>query len=92
MSKRYALALLLGLAGCHRGSVADVTLDADRAAENATAAKTIADLAAADKAAAVPMPRREPVVAPTRAPTDSDTADAPDGSPSEANDADVSRL
>ena len=85
MSKRYALALLLGLAGCHRGDVADVTLDADRAAENATAAKTIADLAAADRAAGVPLPQRE---APARASTPSEPAT--NDAVADGNDADVS--
>lgn len=58
---RSLLVCLLLLAGCHRGKVADVTLDADRAAENATAAKTIADLAAAEEASQGPAPiiRRE---------------------------------
>lgn len=57
---RRALALLpvLLLAACHRGDVADVTLDADRAAENATAAKTVADLAAAEAESREPLPPR----------------------------------
>jgi membrane protein involved in colicin uptake len=35
--------------------VADVTLDADHAAENATAAKTLADITAAEEASASPI-------------------------------------
>ena len=58
MRKAHALALLLLLAACHRGNVADVTLDADRAAENATAAKTLADIAAAEEASRTPLPNR----------------------------------
>ena len=57
MIRRLApLALMLLAVACNRGNVADVTLDADAAAENNTAAKTLADLAAADKAAAAPLP------------------------------------
>ena len=48
--RRLALLLLLGLAGCNRHGVADVTLDADAAQRNATAAKTLTDLVAADAA------------------------------------------
>jgi hypothetical protein len=58
VSKRLALASLLLLGACHRGKVADVTLDADRAAENATAAKTLADIAAAEDASSTPLPPR----------------------------------
>ena len=50
---------LLALAACHRGDTADVTVDADEAAANATAAKTLEDLAAAEAAARRPLPRRE---------------------------------
>jgi hypothetical protein len=50
------LILLLSLAACNRGGVADVTLDADASQRNATAAKTLADLAAADAASQGPAP------------------------------------
>jgi hypothetical protein len=51
-----AMAALLALAGCNREGVADVTLDADAAQRNATAAKTLDDLAAADAASRGPAP------------------------------------
>jgi hypothetical protein len=51
-----ALATLLALAACNRGGVADVTLDADAAQRNTTAAKTLSDLAAADEASRGPAP------------------------------------
>lgn len=65
MRTAHALALLLLLAACHRGNVADVTLDADHAAENATAAKTLADITAAEEASRTPLPARraEPAAA-----------------------------
>jgi hypothetical protein len=50
------MAALLALAGCNREGVADVTLDADAAQRNATAAKTRDDLAAADAASRGPAP------------------------------------
>lgn len=51
MIRRFVpLLLLAGLAACNRHGVADVTLDADAAQRNATSAKTLADLAAADEA------------------------------------------
>lgn len=53
---RYLAPLALLLLGACHGKVADVTLDADAAAESNTAAKTLADLAAADKAATPPLP------------------------------------
>ena len=84
MSKRPALALLLLLGACHRGKVADVTLDADRAAENATAAKTLADLAAADEAARTPLPQRRDAAAAT-ARRDADQAPADVEPPAESN-------
>ena len=94
-ARRPLLALVLLLAGCHRGNVADVTLDADRAAENATAAKTIADLAAADEAAQGPAPiigtpprRTEKAAEPARAAED-DTAPADDETLPEGNAADA---
>jgi hypothetical protein len=68
------LLLLAGLAACNRHGVADVTLDADAAQRNATSAKTLADLAAADAASQgrPPIVRDRPVaaeegVAPARA-------------------------
>jgi hypothetical protein len=51
-----AFGLLLALAGCNRHQAADVTLDADAAQRNATAAKTLADIAAADAASRGPAP------------------------------------
>jgi hypothetical protein len=56
MMRRAALIALLALAACNRHGVADVTLDADAAQRNATAAKTLADLAAADAASQGPAP------------------------------------
>jgi hypothetical protein len=56
MIRVLALGLLLALAGCNRRGVADVTLDADAAQRNATAAKTLGDLAAADAASQGPTP------------------------------------
>lgn len=56
MSRRLALGLLLILAGCNRSGVADVTLDADATQRNATAAKTLGDLAAATAASRGPAP------------------------------------
>lgn len=51
-----ALGLLLALAACNRHGAADVTLDADATTRNATAAKTLSDLAAADAASREPAP------------------------------------
>jgi hypothetical protein len=51
-----AIGALLLLAACNRQGAADVTLDADAAQRNATAAKTLADLAAADAASRGPAP------------------------------------
>jgi hypothetical protein len=56
MKRVCALALLIGLSACNRHGVADVTLDAAAAQRNATAAKTLADLQAADQAAQGPAP------------------------------------
>ncbi len=56
MTRALALGLLLALAACNRHGVADVTLDADAAQRNATAAKTLGDLAAADAASQGPAP------------------------------------
>lgn len=89
MSKRRALALLLLLSACHKGKVADVTLDANRAAENATAAKTLADLAAADQAAGAPLPSHRAISAAPAPAADDDRPAADDKSPSEGNDADA---
>lgn len=57
MIRASGLGLLLLLAACNRGGTADVTLDADAAQRNATAAKTLADLAAADAASRGPAPQ-----------------------------------
>jgi len=54
--RRLTLILLVGLAACNRHGVADVTLDADAAQRNATQAKTLGDLAAADAASQGPVP------------------------------------
>jgi hypothetical protein len=90
VSKRRALALLLLLSACHRGKVADVTLDADRAAENATEAKTLADLAAADEAAGAPLPARHVASpAPARVDPAEDQTSADDKPPTEGNGADA---
>ena len=56
MIRYLAPAALLLVSACHGSKVADVTLDADAAAESNTAAKTLADLTAADKAATPPLP------------------------------------
>ena len=56
MIRVLALSLLLALAACNRHGVADVTLDADAAQRNTTAAKTQSDLAAADAASQGPAP------------------------------------
>jgi len=56
MRRTFALALLIGLSACNRHGVADVTLDAAAAQRNTTAAKTLADLQAADQAAQGPAP------------------------------------
>jgi hypothetical protein len=50
------LTSLLLLGACNRSGAADVTLDADAAQRNATAAKTLADIAAADAASRGPAP------------------------------------
>jgi hypothetical protein len=49
------MALLL-VSACHGSKVADVTLDADAVAQSNTAAKTLADLTAADQASSPPLP------------------------------------
>jgi hypothetical protein len=68
--RRFAFLLLLGLVACNRHGVADVTLDADAAQRNATAQKTIADLAAADTASQGPAPTvRDSAPVGTNAPT-----------------------
>ena len=56
MKRAFAFVLLIGLGACNRHGVADVTLDAAAAQRNATAAKTLADLQAADQAAQGPAP------------------------------------
>jgi len=65
-----AFLLLFALAGCNRHGVADVTLDAAAAQRNATAAKTRADLEAAEAAARGPAPAVHDA-APARAPAPS---------------------
>jgi len=72
---RYLAPLALLLLGACHGKVADVTLDADAAAESNTAAKTLADLAAADKAATPPLP---PPVKPVPAARAEPTAAGPE--------------
>jgi hypothetical protein len=54
--RNFAILLLLGLAACNRHGVADVTLDADATQRNATAAKTLSDLQAAEAASRGPAP------------------------------------
>lgn len=85
MIRRPAAALLwlILVAGCHSGKVADVTLDADQAAENATAAKTLSDLAAADAAARAPLPPRHAAAHEARPASSqrSPAAAAPDADP-----------
>ena len=56
MKRALALAFFLGLSGCNRHGVADVTLDAAAAQRNATEAKTRADLQAAAEASRGPAP------------------------------------
>ncbi len=91
MIRALALGLLLALAACNRHGVADVTLDADAAQRNTTAAKTQSDLAAADAASQGPAPAvhdAAPVKAATAreaaAPVD-DAAEAP--APDESDEA-----
>lgn len=70
MKRILALGLLVGLSACSRHGVADVTLDAAAAQRNATAAKTLADLQAADQAsqgAAPVVHDAAPAAAATRA-------------------------
>lgn len=77
MKCAFAFMLLIGLSACNRHGVADVTLDAAEAQRNATAAKTLADLQAADQAAQGPAPavrEAKPAAAPTHA---APVADAP---------------
>lgn len=56
MKRQLALVVLAALAGCHRSGVADVTRDADAAQREATAAKTLGDLTAAEAASRGPAP------------------------------------
>jgi hypothetical protein len=76
-----ALGLLLTLAACNRHGAADVTLDADATARNATAAKTETDLAAADAASRGPAPvvRDSDPVRPPAGPAPSEPAPAETG-------------
>lgn len=90
MTKAPLLTLVvLLLAGCHRGNVADVTLDADRAAENATAAKTLADLAEADKAAGTPLPHQNQARAPAEPKAAGPAEPEPEAALTEGNGADA---
>lgn len=83
MTRALALAALLCLAACHRHE-AETAPDADADARNATAAKTLADLQAAEDAAKAPLPRPAAVPVAVRAaetmpdadePADTDNAD-----------------
>lgn len=93
MTRRFPLCLaaglLLALPGCNRHSAADVTLDADAAQRNTTAAKTLSDLAAADAASRQPLPATRAAV-PTEAAPKPQAAPAPeeesDETPAEASD------
>ena len=76
MIRVLALGLLLALAACSRHGVADVTLDADAAQRNATAAKTLGDLAAADAASQGPAPTAHDA-APVKAAATPEAATAP---------------
>ncbi|WP_294393832.1 hypothetical protein [uncultured Sphingomonas sp.] len=73
------LLLLLALAACNRGGVADVTLDADANQRTATAAKTLADLAAADAASRGPAPVYRPAPRPAAEAATARSAVAPAG-------------
>lgn len=64
MKKAIALAALMALAACHRPRADQPTPGADGEAQAATAAKTNADLQAADEASQGPAPD----IAPARAP------------------------
>jgi hypothetical protein len=83
MSRVLALGLLLALAACNRHGVADVTLDADAAQRNATAAKTLGDLAAADAASQGPAPAMRDA-APVKAAPAPEAAAAPADNATEA--------
>jgi hypothetical protein len=74
--RRCAIGLLLLLAACNRHRVADVTLDADAAQRNATTAKTLADLAAADDASRGPAPAVHDNASATNAAAHAETAPA----------------
>ncbi len=76
MIRALALGLLLALAACNRHGVADVTLDADAAQRNTTAAKTLGDLAAADAASQGPAPEVRDT-APVKAAATPEAAAAP---------------
>jgi hypothetical protein len=76
MIRVLALGLLLALTACNRHGVADVTLDADAAQRNATAAKTLGDLAAADAASQGPAPAAHDA-APVKAAATPEAATAP---------------
>lgn len=83
MTRVLALGLLLMLAACNRHGVADVTLDADAAQRNATAAKTLGDLAAAEAASQGPAPAVRDA-APVKAAAAPETAAAPVDNATEA--------
>ena len=78
MKRQLALALMLLLSACNRHRVADVTLDADAAQRNATSAKTLSDLAAADGASRGPAPAVRGAATDTTAPqSNSESESAP---------------
>jgi len=79
------LLLLAGLAACNRHGVADITLDADAAQRNATSAKTLADLAAADEASQ----GEAAVVRDRSAATNEGSAPSRSASPAVANDSEA---
>ncbi len=88
MIRGFALGLLFALSACNRHGVADVTLDADAAQRNATAGKTLADLAAADAASQGPAPvlHDDKPVPPTVAAPESAPRDDADQTPDPADD------
>lgn len=80
MIRAGAIAALLLLAACHRSAAVSDAPDADADQRAKTAAKTTADLAAADEAARAPLPRRvaPPVVREQAEPAREAPADEPE--------------